>query len=84
MKKGFADDKRRAMLEELRLEMNGLRDERRHLTNRQRLLKERLSQPGNVMNVVIVRNAIRRYGREIADLNRRIALLEANIEGLRR
>lgn len=81
MKKGFADDKRRAMLEELRLEMNGLRDERRHLTNRQRLLKQCTPAPGCEQ---VVRNAIRRYGREIADLNRRIALLEANIEGLRR
>lgn len=60
-------------------EINDLMEERRHLKTRQAQLKGGKPRRGREQ---LVKRCIRRYGVEIADINRRIGLLEANLEGL--
>ncbi len=60
-------------------EINELIDQRWKLQARQSRMKAGKPKPGSE---AAVRQIIRRYGSEIADINRRIDLLEANLEGI--
>lgn len=60
-------------------EINGLIDQRRGLMARQQKLKAGKPKRGYE---ALVNQSIKRYGSEIAEINRRIGMLEANLEGL--
>ena len=60
-------------------EINELIEQRRGLMARQKKLKAGKPKRGQE---ALVNQCIRRYGSEIAEINRRIEMLEANLEGL--